>query len=213
MSAAKWWASLSLAVLRGVTLLPTAHVRAQSTKDGNKAHVYATAPRDDAAAAAAFQALLPVLHHPRCMNCHSRGDFPRQGDDSHPHTMDVRRGPDGDGVAGAECSTCHQGHNSAGPHTPPGAPEWHLPPPAMPMLWEGLSARQLCELFKDPAQNGGRDVDGIVEHMNTPLVRWGWNPGEGRTPVPIPQTTFLANVKTWAAKGAACPSDTAGSRR
>lgn len=39
--------------------------------------------RDDAAAAAAFEAIIPVLHHPRCMNCHSTGDYPRQGDDSH----------------------------------------------------------------------------------------------------------------------------------
>jgi hypothetical protein len=41
--------------------------------------------------------------------------------------------------------------------------------------------------------------------MNTPLVLWGWNPGEGRTPVPMPQKEFLAKVKEWAGKGAACP--------
>jgi hypothetical protein len=168
-------------------------------------HVYGTAPRDDAAAAAAFEAIVPVLHHPRCMNCHSRGDFPRQGDDRHPHAMSVRRGPDGDGIAAVKCSTCHQDHNLEGRHTPPGAPDWHLPPPGMPMIWEGLSDRQLCELFKDPTQNGGRDVDHIVEHMNTPLVLWGWNPGDERTPVPLPQATFLANVWQWASKGAACP--------
>ena len=28
-----------------------------------------------------FTAFVPVLRHPRCMNCHSLGDFPRQGDD------------------------------------------------------------------------------------------------------------------------------------
>jgi hypothetical protein len=75
----------------------------------------------------------------------------------------------------------------------------------MPMIWERLSDRQLCELFKDPQQNGHRNVDGIVEHMNTPLVLWGWSPGEGRTPIPMPQNKFLAKVKEWAAKGAACP--------
>jgi len=51
----------------------------------------------------------------------------------------------------------------------------------------------------------GLDVDGVVEHMSTPLVLWGWNPGEGRTPVSVPQATFLATVKQWASKGAACP--------
>jgi hypothetical protein len=170
--------------------------------------VYGTAPRDDAAAARAFTAMTKVLRYPRCINCHSKGDFPREGNDSHRHTMDVRRGFDGFGVAAVKCSTCHQDHNLAGLHMPPGSPEWHLPPPHMPMIWEGLSDRQLCELLKDPKQNGDRSVDEIVEHMQTPLVLWGWNPGEGRTPVPVPQAQFIAQVKEWAAKGAACPADT-----
>jgi hypothetical protein len=73
------------------------------------------------------------------------------------------------------------------------------------MVWEGLNGHQLCELFKDPKQNGGRTPDQMVEHMTTPLVLWGWNPGEGRTPVSMSQTGFLAKVKEWATKGAACP--------
>lgn len=170
-------------------------------------HIYGTAPRDDAAAAAAFEALVPVLHHPRCMNCHSRGDFPRQGDDGHPHTMNVRRGPEGDDIAGVKCSTCHQDHNTEGVHTPPGAPDWHLPPASMPMIWEGLGDRQLCELFKNSGQNGGRNLDQIVEHMSTPLVLWGWNPGGGRAPVPVPLATFQSNVRRWVAMGAACPTE------
>lgn len=164
--------------------------------------------RDDVAAAAAFESIMPVLHHPRCMNCHSRGDYPRQGDDSHRHKMEVRRGPHGDGVTAVKCSTCHQDHNLVGVHMPPGAPDWHLPSPEMPMIWEGLSDRQLCELMKDPKQNGNRTVEQIVEHMNTPLVLWGWNPGEGRSPVPMAQGEFEAQVKQWASKGAACPAQT-----
>jgi hypothetical protein len=166
----------------------------------------AKSERDDSAAASAFEAIIPVLHHPRCMNCHSRGDFPRQGDDEHRHTMNVRRGPNGNGVTALKCSTCHQDHNLEGLHMPPGAPDWHLPSPAMPMIWEGLTDHQLCELFKDPRQNGNRNVNQIVEHMSTPLTLWGWNPGEGRTPVPMPHAEFLAKVKEWAAKGAACPA-------
>ena len=168
--------------------------------------IYGTSPRDDAAAAAAFEAIIPVLHHPRCMNCHSHGDFPRQGDDRHLHTMNVRRGSDGFGVAGVKCGTCHQDHNLAEPHTPPGAPDWHLPSPEMPMIWGGLTDRQLCDVFKDPKQNGNRNVDEILEHMTTPLVLWGWNPGEGRSPVPMLRTEFMAKIKEWASKGAACPS-------
>src|SRR5215472_19241611 len=77
-----------------------------------------------------FGALVPVLRHPRCLNCHSSGDFPRQGDDGHAHAMNVRRGANGLGVTAEKCSTCHQDHNLAGPHMPPGAPGWRLPPGA-----------------------------------------------------------------------------------
>jgi len=162
----------------------------------------------NAASAAAFEAMLPVLHHPRCINCHSAGDFPRQGDDSHPHAMNVRRGPEGRGVTSQKCSTCHQDHNLlAGPHLPPGAPDWQMPPRNTPMIWAGLSDTELCDLLKDPKQNGHRNVEQIVEHMTTPkLVLWGWNPGEGRTAIPMSQAGFAAKVKEWAAGGAACPT-------
>jgi hypothetical protein len=169
-----------------------------------KVQVVHEGTRDDAGAAAAFEAIVPVLRHPRCMNCHSTGDFPRQGDDSHRHTMQVRRG-DGQGINGVRCSTCHQDHNLAGLHMPPGAPGWHLPSPGMPMIWEGLTDYQLCELLKNPQQNGHRTAEQIVEHMHTPLVLWGWSPGDGRTAVPIPQREFLAKAQVWAGKGAACP--------
>jgi hypothetical protein len=155
----------------------------------------------------AFEAIVPVLRHPRCMNCHSSGDFPRQGDDRHPHTMQVRRGPDGHGVHPELCSSCHQDRNTAGLHTPPGAPGWHLPSPEMPMIWEGLTDRQLCELPKDPDRNGHRSVQQIVEHMASPLVLWGWHPGDGRAAVPMAQGEFLSRVREWAAKGAGCPGD------
>jgi len=172
----------------------------------------ARAMRDDAKAASAFESIVPVLRHPRCMNCHSGGDFPRQGDDLHRHTMNIRRGLNGEGVSGLRCSTCHQDHNLVGEHMPPGAANWHLPSAREPMIWERLSDRQLCELFKDPARNGHRTVDGIVRHMNTPLVLWGWHPGEGRTPIPMPENEFLTEVQEWATYGAACPGETGSSQ-
>jgi hypothetical protein len=165
-----------------------------------------TRGRDNATAAAAFEAIVPVLRNPRCMNCHSAGDFPRQGNDMHRHIMDVRRGPDGHGINGVKCSTCHQDHNLPGIHTPPGAPDWELPSPKMPMIWEGLSDHQLCELLKDQRRNGRRSVEQIVEHMHTPLVLWGWNPGAGRTPIPFSEKLFLGEVEQWASHGAACPA-------
>jgi hypothetical protein len=68
-----------------------------------------------------------------------------------------------------------------------------------------LTDHQLCELLKDPQQNGHRTPEQIVEHMHTPLVLWGWAPGDGRVPVPMAQKEFFARVQEWAAKGAACP--------
>jgi len=165
------------------------------------------APRNDAAAAEAFETIIPVLHHPRCMNCHSTGDFPRQGDDGHPHEMNVRRGPLGQGVTAQKCSTCHQDHNLPGADMPPGAPDWHLPTAATPMIWEGLTSGQLCELFKDRRQNGNRDVREIIEHMETPLVKWGWDPGEGRAAISsMTHAEFMTKVKEWVSNGAACPA-------
>jgi len=120
------------------------------SKETNVERVYRTAPRDDAASSAAFHSILAVIRHPRCMNCHSKGDFPRQGDDGHPHAMNVRRGPEGLGVTAQKCGTCHQTENVTGPHRPPGAPTWHLPPASMPMIWQGLTDRQICEQIKDP---------------------------------------------------------------
>ena len=160
------------------------------------------ATRDDASL---FSALVPVLRHPRCLNCHSAGDFPRQGDDGHRHTMNVRRGTTGLGVTAEKCTTCHQDHNLAGPHLPPGAPGWRLPPAATPMIWQGRSDAEICKQIKDPKQNGNRSVEQIVEHMTTDqLVAWGWNPGEGRNPIPISHDEFSAKVRAWAAAGAPC---------
>ena len=48
-------------------------------------------------------------------------------------------------------------------------------------------------------------LEQIEEHMHTPLVLWGWNPGPGRTPVSMSQQQFLQSVHTWVSSGAVCP--------
>src|SRR5213080_4770667 len=137
-----------------------------STIAAEKVGAEATASAAPAARdGALFLQFVSVLRHPRCMNCHSRGDFPRQGDDGHQHTMNVRRGPEGHGVTAEKCSTCHQDHNLAGLHMPPGAPNWGLPPRSMPMIWQGLSDAQLCRSIKDPKQNRNRSLAQLVEHL------------------------------------------------
>jgi hypothetical protein len=154
----------------------------------------------------AFLSVIPVLRHPRCFNCHSSGDFPRQGDDSHVHAQNVKRGPSGSGKYGERCSTCHQDHNVDGLNMPPGAPNWHLPPPSHPMIWEGKTPGEICRLIKDPKQNGDKSLAAIVEHATSDkLVLWGWSPGEGRTVPPLSHEEFAQQISEWAKYGAACP--------
>ncbi len=161
-----------------------------------------------------FVAFVPVLRNPRCMNCHSTGDYPRQGYDGHRHTMDVRRGPYGQGGTAETCSTCHQDHNLAGAHMPPGAPNWGLPPADMPMIWQGLTDAQICASIKDPKQNNNRTVEQIVLHLTEDkLVMWGWNPGEGRMAIPMPHDEFVTKVKTWQAAGSPCPAPADGANK
>ena len=54
--------------------------------------------KDSIVSKKAFIKAYSVLMHPRCMNCHPAGDAPLQGDDSHVHAMNVKRGPDGKGL-------------------------------------------------------------------------------------------------------------------
>jgi hypothetical protein len=150
----------------------------------------------------AFARIAEVLRHPRCMNCHPMGDFPRQTDDRHRHRMLVARGPDGFGTPVMRCTTCHQTVNTADGRVP-GAPQWHLAPRSMG--WEGLNDGELCRALKDPQRNGKRTLSALVQHMTTDaLVQWAWSPGD-RVPPPISQYDFHEAVKRWAGTGAACP--------
>ena len=165
------------------------------------------APKSDSAAAqAAFNRAWTVFVSPRCQNCHPSGDAPLQGDDSHVHIQDVKRGPDGKGVYGMKCSTCHQAANLPGNNMPPGNPKWSLPPANMKMVIQGETAGQFCRQLKDPAKNGHRSLAQIIEHVSSDeLVGWGWNPGDGRTLPPLDRPEFVAAMKTWVDNGAACP--------
>ena len=156
-----------------------------------------------------FETVRGVLQHPRCQNCHPADDVPLQGDAGAPHNQNVQRGPTGLGMVGAECTTCHGAANppaSYGAHMPPGASVgWRMPPPATKMTFVGMQPKALCEQLKDPARNGGRDLAKLRAHLDDPLVRWGWTPGTGRTPIATPRDTFIAAFERWAAAGAPCP--------
>lgn len=169
-------------------------------------HNEAAGKRDELASKEAFLAVYKVLMSPRCMNCHPKGDQPLQGDDSHLHTMDVQRGPDGKGLYAMKCANCHQSGNTPGLNMPPGNPNWHLPPADMPMVFEGRSPRELAQQLKDPAQNGHKTLQQLIDHVSKDtLVLWGWNPGDGRNRPPLKHAEFVKQFKTWVAKGAVIP--------
>ncbi len=170
----------------------------------------AIAQGDAGRAAQAFEVVRSVLQHPRCQNCHIPGDAPLQLDSGVRHAMNVQRGPRGGGAAAMECSTCHGTDNlpeSYGLHVPPGAPAWHLPPPDTKMVFIDLSPAQLCAAIKDRRATAGKDLPAMLAHIrDDKLVEWGWSPGLGRAPVPVPRERFVAAFQEWMSLGAPCPA-------
>ena len=160
---------------------------------------------DPERSAAAFRQLATVLRHPRCMNCHTATQFPRQGDDRHRHDQNVQRGPDDHGVPAMQCETCHREINQKNEmHGVPGAPGWALAP--LSMAWEGLDDGQLADQLKDQKRNGPRALDEIYDHMaNNELVGWAWKPGGDREPPPMSREDFARLVREWIDTGAESP--------
>ena len=188
----------------------TAALTALAVVLGAAARAQAAPKADAASGLAAFETVRKVFQHPRCQNCHIPGDAPLQFDDGRTHGQNVKRGPEGQGPAGLPCATCHQSRNptaSYGVNMPPGAPNWHLPPARTPMVFIALTPGQLCATIKDPARTGGKDLPAMLDHVaNDPLVGWGWDPGAGRGPVPVPRAELTAAFRTWMDAGAPCPT-------
>jgi hypothetical protein len=155
-------------------------------------------------AVARFERIASVLTSPRCLNCHQI-DAPLQGDDGHPHNPPVIRGVDGHGAPAMRCGNCH-GAVANNPNSGvPGAPNWALAP--LSMNWSGLSTGALCRAVVDPERNGHRTGADLIRHMDQDrLVLWGWDPGPGRKPVPIPHDEFVGLLKAWVADGSPCPA-------
>ena len=200
------------AIVAGVTsfaLLSTPRIAAQpvppaSTGELRPAASLAGIADPRARAVALFQEAGKVLQHPRCVNCHPRGDSPRQTDRMRAHQPLVVRGTDGHGASTLPCNTCHGPANFDPAHVP-GHPEWHLAP--VSMAWEGRSLGQICEQIKDRECNGGRTMADLLHHLSEDtLVGWAWAPGSGRTPAPGTQAVFGEIMRAWAEAGAYCPT-------
>lgn len=156
----------------------------------------------------AFDLMMEVLTHKRCVNCHPADDYPRQGEDSHIHNFGVQRGPDNHGMAALKCQTCHQNGNNNYSGVP-GAPEWSLAP--RKMAWQGLSRVEIARSMLNPDNNGGRTLEETVHHLTEhELVLWAWEPGVDangipREKPPVPKAEYIKAVKAWAEGGAPIP--------
>ncbi len=193
-------AGLTASIVRAQTA-PAA--RAQISRELRPPSAFAGIGDAAARSAALFAEAGKVLQHPRCLNCHPGGDRPSQGT-GYPHQPPVQRGADGFGVTTMRCATCHREANFD-PGRVPGVPGWHLAPASMG--WQQRSLAEICAQVKDPARNGGRSPDEIVQHVSTdPLVGWAWSPGADREPAPGTQASFVALIKAWAESGAGCPA-------
>ncbi len=200
---------LALGVLSAGLLmagLVLAQPTAPSTPPTDAIAVTAPAPNEFAA----FDQMMEVVAHKRCVNCHPSGDQPNQGEDSHVHRFDVQRGAKGFGVAGLQCSTCHQEENNAASGVP-GAPHWHLAPRSMG--WEGLNRVEIARAMIDRSKNGNRSLAEIEKHLTEDaLVLWVFEPGvnhEGvpREKPPVSKADYIAAVKSWIAAGAPIPEN------
>src|SRR4051794_19060435 len=105
---------------------------------------------------AAWEQGYTVLTHPRCINCHTATNYPQQGDERRRHFANVVRGPEGHGVPGLNCVSCHQKSNADSTGVP-GGPDWHLAP--LSMRWQDendkpLPSATVCRQVTDPKRNG-----------------------------------------------------------
>ncbi|MEX0288182.1 MAG: hypothetical protein AB3N14_03655 [Flavobacteriaceae bacterium] len=169
-----------------------------------------TFQEQNAASTEAFDKMMDVLTHPRCVNCHPSDNIPKQGLDAHPHYFGMARGANNFGFQATNCASCHQSENNNYSGVP-GAPEWSLAPAAM--RWEGLSRVEIARSMMDPERNGGRTAEETLHHLTEhELVLWAWEPGldaEGvpREPPPVSKEDYIAAVKKWFEEGHIIPSE------
>jgi mono/diheme cytochrome c family protein len=162
----------------------------------------------------AWEQVYSVLTSPRCINCHTATNYPQQGDDRHRHVANIVRGPEGKGVPGLNCASCHQETNADSTGVP-GGQNWHLAP--LEMRWQDtndrpLSSAAVCQQLTDRSRNHNLDGPGLLKHHEEePLVKWAWSPGRrpdgtARMLPPMTHEQFIAATRRWVEARTPCPS-------
>jgi hypothetical protein len=221
----------ALSALALLLLLVFAPASSQAPKAKGKARAAQPKGLQTGRGLAAWEQVYSVLMHPRCLNCHTATDYPQQGDDRHRHQFNVVRGPDGRGVPGLACATCHQGASSKAKGGPdcadchegadlaatgvPAGHGWHLAP--LSMAWQdrndrALSSAQVCRAVTNRRRNmnmGGQEL--LKHHEDAELVLYAWQPGQQAdgTPRSLPPLTheqFMEATRRWVAAGMPCPA-------
>lgn len=200
-------ASIGVVLLSACTPAPSD--APESVSGLSNAASFAAISDDRERSEALFDEMFKVISHPRCVNCHTADNSPRQGDLMAMHEPPAVRGPAGFGAPGLSCSTCHGSENveyASSDGSIPGHEVWFMPP--LSMAWHEKSASEICAQLKDPTRNGDRTLEDLIEHnLNDDLVGWGWHPGEGRTPAPGTQEMFGELTRAWVDAGAYCPGE------
>lgn len=163
---------------------------------------------------AAWDKIFTVASHPRCTNCHV-------GDQAQPmweglgykdralHGMFIQAGESRIGAETIPCRTCHVTSEAANvlSHAAPHIEEaWRLPP--IELNWLDKTSIEICTQMRDPETNDGNSVTELAEHVLTSaFVRWGFEPGGGRS-APDGSTEKLAqDILVWGAAGMPCAAD------
>jgi hypothetical protein len=106
--------------------------------------------RQERAAIDAFDKMLPVLYHNRCLNCHG-GVNPYVDPAVGRHLGGAQVDPTGAALPDAACEDCHGL-----------LPGWQVP--GVPMHFTGKSPAELCMQFKQFAPGGGPEFVEHIEH-------------------------------------------------
>lgn len=180
-------------------LLPSGALAEQD--DLRPVSAFAAIADGDTRAQAIFGEIARVLHHPRCLNCHTLTDRPFQGETGRPHLPRVTRGDSGFGVPGLYCSSCHRAKNYL---IMPGNPTWVMAPASMG--WTGFTTGDICRQLKDRSRNGDRSLEDLYHHvMEDHLLAYSWNPPAHLEPAPGSRASLGALFRAWIDAGASCP--------